>query len=231
MAAETTETAEAAHGLRERKKLETRTALRGAAVRLYLEHGPAAVTVHDICEAAGVSPRTFFNYFDTKDDAVFDWDHRLTCQLVELLAARPREEPPLEALRQTLRTAIPALVADAGWHERRRLLSAYPELVPKLVHSNSNMAEALAEAVATRTGLPQEALYPRLVAGSALTALRASIRAWDPETSAEQLLAMLEEGFVSLAAGLPEPEPDGDEGTGTGTGTGGQRPPSASSRS
>ncbi|GAA2634435.1 TetR/AcrR family transcriptional regulator [Streptomyces axinellae] len=203
----TAETPESAHGLRERKKLETRTALRGAAVRLYLERGPAAVTVQEICEAAGVSPRTFFNYFDTKDDAVFDWDRRLTGQLVALLAARPGAEPPLEALRRTLRTAIPALVADAGWRDRRRLLGAHPELIPKLVHSNSHMAEALTEAVAARTGLPPEALYPRLVAGSALTALRASIRAWDPESSAEQLLAMLDEGFNSLAAGLPAPEP------------------------
>ncbi|MDJ1131157.1 TetR/AcrR family transcriptional regulator [Streptomyces iconiensis] len=205
-------TAAAAGGLRERKKMETRTALRGAAVRLYLERGPSAVTVHDICEAAGVSPRTFFNYFDTKDDAVFDWDHRLTGQLVELLAARPESEPPLEALRQTLRTAIPALVADAGWRERRRLLQAYPELVPKLVHSNSHMAEALTEAVAARTRLTADALYPRLVAGAGLTALRASIRTWDPESSADELLAMLDECFAALGAGLPEPRPAASAG-------------------
>lgn len=216
-------TAAATGGLRERKKLETRTALRGAAVRLYLERGPAAVTVHDICEEAGVSPRTFFNYFDTKDDAVFDWDHRLTGQLVALLTARPGHEPPLEALRRTLRTAIPALVADAGWRDRRRLLQAYPELVPKLVHSNSHMTEALTESVAARTGLSAEALYPRMVAGAGLTALRASIRAWDPESSAEALLAMVDECFDSLGAGLPEP-PGAARAAG-------HRPPSASSRS
>ncbi|MEU5837167.1 TetR family transcriptional regulator [Streptomyces diacarni] len=199
------ETAETAHGLRERKKLETRSALRAAAVAMYLERGPAAVTVHDICEAAGVSPRTFFNYFETKDDAVFDWDNRLTGHLVDLLAARPAAEPPLTALRQTLRTAIPALVADAGWRERRKLLGAHPELVPKLVHSNSHMAEALSDAVAARTGLPSDALYPRLLAGAGMTVLRSAIRAWDPESSAEDLLAMLDSCFDSLAAGLPEP--------------------------
>lgn len=198
-------TAESPQGLRERKKLETRSALRAAAVRLYLERGPAAVTVHDICEAAGVSPRTFFNYFETKDDAVFDWDHRLTGQLVELLAGRPADEPPLEALRMTLRTAIPALVADAGWRERRKLLGAHPELVPKLVHSNSHMAEALSQAVAARTGLPADALYPRLLAGTAMTVLRSAIRAWDAESSAGELLAMLDSCFASLAAGLPAP--------------------------
>ncbi|MET9859376.1 TetR/AcrR family transcriptional regulator [Streptomyces smyrnaeus] len=203
-------TAETTHGLRERKKLETRSALRAAAVRMYLERGPAAVTVQDICEAAGVSARTFFNYFETKDDAVFDWDRRLTGQLVDLLTARPASEPPLQALHRTLRTAIPALVADAGWRERRRLLGAYPELVPKLLHSNSHMAEALAEAVAERTGLSPDALYPRLLGGVGLTVLRSSIRAWDPESPTEELLDMLDSCFASLAAGLPQPS--GGEG-------------------
>ncbi|CAL9617028.1 TetR/AcrR family transcriptional regulator [Streptomyces sp. enrichment culture] len=202
------QTAEAAQGLRERKKLETRSALRAAAVRLYLERGPADVTVHDICEAAGVSPRTFFNYFETKDDAVFDWDNRLTGQLVDLLTARPAHEAPLEALHHTLRTAIPALVADAGWRERRKLLGAHPELVRKLVHSNSHMSEALSDAVAARTGLSADALYPRLVAGAAITVLRSAIRAWDPESSTEELLAMLDSCFASIAAGLPEPPGD-----------------------
>ncbi|MFI8848624.1 TetR family transcriptional regulator [Streptomyces sp. 891-h] len=201
-------TTAAARSLRERKKLETRSALRAAAVRMYLERGPSAVTVHDICEAAGVSPRTFFNYFETKDDAVFDWDRRLAGQLVELLARRPTDEPPLEALHQTLRTAVPALVADPGWLDRRRLLGAYPELVPKLLHSNSHIAEALADAVAERTGLPPDALYPRILGGTGLTVLRASIRAWDPESPAEELLATLDSCFDSLAAGLPQPEGD-----------------------
>ncbi|MGI5347720.1 TetR/AcrR family transcriptional regulator [Streptomyces sp. CA-250714] len=206
MADRTTEAA--AQGLRERKKLETRSALRAAAVRMYLERGPSAVTVQDICEAAGVSQRTFFNYFETKDDAVFDWDRRLAGRLGELLTGRPAGEAPPEALHQALRTAVPALVADPGWRDRRRLLGAHPELVPKLLHSNSSIAEALADAVAERTGLPPDALYPRLLGGIGLTVLRSSIRAWDPESPAEELLATLDSCFASLAAGLPQPEGD-----------------------
>ncbi|WP_246125103.1 TetR/AcrR family transcriptional regulator [Cellulomonas xylanilytica] len=61
---------EPALGLRERKKRARREALIDATHRLVAEHGLDAVTVEAICEEAGVSARTFFNYFETKDDAV-----------------------------------------------------------------------------------------------------------------------------------------------------------------
>ena len=57
-------------GLRERKKRARREALIDATHRLVAEHGLDAVTVDAICDEAGVSVRTFFNYFETKDDAV-----------------------------------------------------------------------------------------------------------------------------------------------------------------
>jgi AcrR family transcriptional regulator len=61
---------EPALGLRERKKRARREALIDATHRLVAEHGLDAVTVEAICDEAGVSARTFFNYFETKDDAV-----------------------------------------------------------------------------------------------------------------------------------------------------------------
>ena len=63
-----------AGGLREHKKQATRAALQHSAVTLCRQRGPGAVTVEDICADAGVSPRTFFNYFATKEEAVFSLD-------------------------------------------------------------------------------------------------------------------------------------------------------------
>ncbi|MEP7764961.1 TetR/AcrR family transcriptional regulator [Sanguibacter sp. 25GB23B1] len=57
-------------GLRERKKVARREALVSASHRLVREHGLDHVTVEMICDAVGVSPRTFFNYFESKIDAV-----------------------------------------------------------------------------------------------------------------------------------------------------------------
>ncbi len=57
-------------GLRERKKQATRQALREAALRLALERGPDNVRVDDIAEVAGVSPRTYNNYFSSREQAI-----------------------------------------------------------------------------------------------------------------------------------------------------------------
>lgn len=65
-----TPTPDAPDGLRARKKAQRRDALIDASHALVLERGLDAVTVEMICDAVGVSPRTFFNYFESKTDAV-----------------------------------------------------------------------------------------------------------------------------------------------------------------
>ena len=82
-------------GLRERKKAETRRALSSAALRLARELGPDGVTIEAIAEAAGVSPRTFFNYFASKDDAIVGVTPAEASELVGDLIGRPEDEAPL----------------------------------------------------------------------------------------------------------------------------------------
>ena len=53
-------------GRRERNRLHTTLAIEDVATRLFLEHGVDAVTVEQICEGAGISRRSFFNYFESK---------------------------------------------------------------------------------------------------------------------------------------------------------------------
>ena len=88
--------------LRERKKLATRRALRRAALDLIAERGFAHVTVEDIAEAADVSPRTFFNYFPSKEAALFGADTGRTEALRLRLIQQSPGETALEALRIVL---------------------------------------------------------------------------------------------------------------------------------
>jgi AcrR family transcriptional regulator len=85
--------------LRERKKLATRRSLRRHALDLVAKRGFANVTVEDIAEAADVSPRTFFNYFPSKEAALFGADPDRAATLRERLVREAPGAPALEALR------------------------------------------------------------------------------------------------------------------------------------
>ena len=115
--------------MRERKKAETRDALASAALSLADELGPDRVTVDEIAAAAGVSARTFFNYFATKEDAIVGSSESSTARVVQELAARPASEPPIDALRAAVHASADHLQADPDdWIIRHRLVGRYPAL-------------------------------------------------------------------------------------------------------
>jgi AcrR family transcriptional regulator len=89
-------------GRRDRKKQATRQALRSAALRLVAERGFANVTIEDITEVADVAPRTFFNYFPSKESAVIGADPERVALMRSSLIGRPSTESPIEALRAVL---------------------------------------------------------------------------------------------------------------------------------
>src|SRR4051794_1163974 len=89
-------------GLRERKKRATRQALHSAALRLVAERGFEDVTIEDIAAAADVSPRTFFNYFGSKEDVIVNPDADRVERLKGLLAEHTADEPPLDVLESVL---------------------------------------------------------------------------------------------------------------------------------
>ncbi|MGA5143792.1 TetR/AcrR family transcriptional regulator [Streptomyces griseoincarnatus] len=138
-------------GLRERKKRATRAALAEAAVRLAAEHGADQVTVEAISAAAGVSVRTFFNYFDSRDDAFVVVDADASKRVRQAFLAAPPELPPLEALREALAAELrEAERQHELWSLHARVLRSAPHLLVRNLGAQMADESGLAEAIARR---------------------------------------------------------------------------------
>lgn len=92
-------------GRREQNKARTRDALLDALRTLVSATGPEVVTVEQIAEEAGVSRRTFFNYFPTVEAALAEGTSAPLAGIEEAFLARPAEEDPLTAVMRALRDA------------------------------------------------------------------------------------------------------------------------------
>jgi AcrR family transcriptional regulator len=194
-------------GLRERKKVETRRALASAAVRLADELGPDRVTVEAIAAAAGVSARTFFNYFPSKDDAIAGVTPAHSSELLADLVDRPAGETPLEALRAASQSAADRLEATASeWMVRRSLFQRHPTLAVRHAAGFTEVERGLVEEIARRTGRhPDHDPYPGLVVAAALGAIRVALAVWSEQQQARPLTALLDETFDHLTHGLRGP--------------------------
>ncbi|AEG42905.1 TetR family transcriptional regulator [Isoptericola variabilis] len=201
-------------GLRELKKAATRAAIADAAFELVRERGLDDVTIDEIAARALVSPRTFSNYFTCKEEAVLHSGYVEPEQLVASLGDRPADEAPLEALHAITRETIGALTPEQldALRAKERLVGEFPTLLPYRMAQFDAVEGAVRRAVAHRLGVDDDAAYPRLVAGAAVTAIRTAVRQWVRQGGdADDLAALVEECFVELKAGLPPDSAREDE--------------------
>ena len=190
-------------GLRERKKLRTREALAAAALRLFAERGYDQTTVEDIAAAADVSPRTFFRYFTSKEDAIFAEDEERSGLLSEALRPGSADEPVQVAVRRAVLALVEHQTSGTDGLGRVRLVTRVPALVAWSLEHQARYEETVAQAVAERLHAdPNRDVRARIVAGAAFGALRAAMRAWaasdgeiDPVEAAGRALDVLDEGF------------------------------------
>ncbi|MER5338420.1 TetR/AcrR family transcriptional regulator [Micromonospora sp. NPDC002717] len=195
-------------GRRDRRKRRTRAALTEAALRLVADRGLAQVTVEEISEAAGVSPRTFFNYFACKDDALVGDHAGDGARLVARLAAVPPEVPVLAALRAALADVVDEVRTERElWCLRMDVVMRNPVLLPRLVAGNVETERAVAEVVAVRVGVDPDHGYPALVTAVAGAAVRTAMTRWAAHPDGPDLADLVDEAFAALAAGLPQPDP------------------------
>ncbi len=192
-------------GRRERKKQATRQALRRAALRLAAEHGVDHLTVEEISEAADVAPRTFFNYFTCKDEALVGGSEEFREELRAAVAARPAGEPATRTLRAVLKEVATAHTSDEHQEEvrlRQRLVTDNPSLLPRHLARFAGIEQAVAEAMAERTGTdPEHDLRPSLLAAVGAAVGRVAIRRWTADDS-QPMDQLIDEVFDLLEQGL-----------------------------
>jgi AcrR family transcriptional regulator len=169
-------------GLRDRKKQATRKALREAALRLALERGPDNVRVDDIADAAGVSPRTYNNYFSSREEAIVA---AVTAEREARVAAAVAARPATARLSDAVTEAIVEQYTEPGSHDPRALLliTTRPALRDAFLGTAGRIEEPLTTVIAERIGDSGQ-LTARVLSASVAAAVRIALGQWArPATS------------------------------------------------
>jgi AcrR family transcriptional regulator len=193
----------AALGHRERKKLLTRQALIDGAMRLYRERGFEGVTIAAIAAEARVAPRTFFGYFECKEDVFLDaGDDRLQ-RLVETIKARAPGEPILAAARRGLQHGPkPSRARARPDRPDPAELMQHPSISARLRERWNRWEDILADAIAREVGAKPGDTEPRMVAAAITAAIRiAAEAAWKEPTGRGRIATRV---FDLLASGLAD---------------------------
>ena len=157
-----TDSANSDPGLRERKRAATRTAITAAARALTSARGLSGYTVEEVCEAAGISRRTFFNYFPAKEDAIIGHaEDDVPADIIEEFVAGGAGSPEGDispTLFQDL-VKLSLRLADgmsASEEETRQLIAVVkkePQLILRIIGVTEQREAQFARDVARREGV------------------------------------------------------------------------------
>jgi AcrR family transcriptional regulator len=200
-------------GLRERKKLDTRRALSDAALHLALRGDFDSVTREAIADMAGVSLRTFNNYFTGKYEALAYRQAERLRRSIAILRQRPADEPLWTSITAAVLAPLEDDFRDPDGDENRipnrtelaeiRKLLLRPEFREGL---HKALFDEWIEVIAERTGTdPERDLYPRLVAAMIRAAGDAATDIYVRADPPVAITVLLRQAFADIAAGLPEP--------------------------
>jgi AcrR family transcriptional regulator len=139
--------------LQERKQELVRTEIFNAAWRLFGARGYEETTVAQIAAAAGVSRRTFFRYFASKEDVLVETTDEFAEAMLAAMEARPLDEPPLVAIERALVPVLePRILNTERLHTIVRLLRESRTLRRAMLERHALLEERLAVHLAVRLG-------------------------------------------------------------------------------
>ncbi len=184
---------------RAERAVRTRQALIDAALRLFAERGYDATTTEGIAEAAGVSPRTFFRYFPTKESVLLGGESDFVRSFAGVYLAQPEDLTELEAMRAAF------VVLAPGLHRLRDEIRLYRTAVASSFtlrgRESANHAEnavTLAEAIARRRGLAVPDTGCDLLAALGLTVLDHALTRWLRGPAQTPFSRVIDDSFAVL---------------------------------
>ncbi|CAG7602255.1 Transcriptional regulator, TetR family [Actinacidiphila bryophytorum] len=191
-------------GLRERKKIQTRLAIRESAFRLFAEHGYDATPVDRIAADADVSPSTVFRYFPTKEDIVLTDEYDDV--MADKLRARPEGEAPLVSVRMVLHELFSTVLNDPAQRAelvlREQLVRDVPAIRARAHESFSLTGRLLGGIIASRTGRTADALEVRVFTAAVFAAIHEATMFWVEKAPDEDLLVLIDRSLRILTRGL-----------------------------
>jgi AcrR family transcriptional regulator len=184
-------------GISERKRRAVRTELSEVALQLLTDRDFESVTVDEIAAAAGVSRRTFFRYFASKEDVVFAFLDQGAMRFCEEVVTRPPEEGPVTAVHQALRHHLAAYQSSTALV---RLVRETPSLRAREHVNREQLRLGIVEALGRRLGVDAERdARPHVLASIALAPLDAAFVTWfSGARSGEDLGSLLDEALATF---------------------------------
>lgn len=189
-------------GLRERTRQAVRAQVLAVAWDLFVQQGYDATTVDEIAAAVGMSQRSFFRYFSSKEDVVLEKFEAVGTMLAEELANRPASENAWAALRR----AFDVIIRPAEHDPRQglvllRIIGQSPALRARVIEQQNNWQELLAPLVAERMESPVSDLGPAALTAAALACLVVANAAWLRVDGTEPLGQILDETMRAVRPG------------------------------
>ncbi|WP_406365437.1 TetR family transcriptional regulator [Streptomyces sp. NBC_01546] len=169
-------------GLRERTRRAVQAEIVATAMRLFLERGFEATTMEQIAGEIGISRRSLFRYFGTKEDIVLG-DHAESGRVLQAaLEARPADESPWEALRAALKALVESLpYAPDDFLKITSMLHASPSLRGRQLEKRQQWIDLLVPDIARRLGPeadPMTEMRARALVACALACSDVAMETW-----------------------------------------------------
>lgn len=191
--------------LRERKKALTNQALVEAAHKLFGRDGFEETTVDQIAKEAGVSRRTFFRYFETKEAVVFPKHGERLVRFQKMLRGTGDGLDALGRVKRAFMDMAAAMMEDReDLLLQREIVDASAALLAYEFKLDRVWEEAIAQTLCAQAarGDAQAVRRGRLLAGALMGAVRASMQEWFSNDAQDDLVQMGEEAFALLEGGL-----------------------------